>query len=91
LVYLNVFKYTEPSDVLYFLVFVLEQLGFTPIEETITLLGGYSESTPILSQLKLYCPSLLYIEKPGQLEYGEVLSGIPFHKYFTLLNIPICE
>jgi len=91
LLYLNAFKYTEPSDVLYFVVFALEQLGLTPTDETITLLGDFSESTAILAQLKLYCASLIFIEKPNELEYGDVLSGIPFHKYFTLLNIPICE
>jgi len=91
LLYLNTFKYAEPSDVLYFVVFVLEQLGLTPTDETITLLGDFSESTAILSQLKLYCASLVYIEKPNELEYGEVLVGTAFHKYFTLLNIPLCE
>ena len=91
LIYLNAFKYIEPSDVLYFVVFVLEQLGLTPTDETVTLMGSFSESTAILAQLKLYCASLVYIEKPNELEYGEVLSGITFHKYFTLLNIPICE
>ncbi|MFZ4545828.1 MAG: DUF3822 family protein [Bacteroidales bacterium] len=91
LLYLNAFKYTEPSDVLYFVVFALELLGLTPTDETITLLGDFSESTPILTQLKLYCASLVFVEKPDELEYGDVLSGIPFHKYFTLLNIPICE
>ena len=91
LIYLNSFKYAEPADVLYFVVFVLEQLGLTPTEESITLMGELSESTPILSQLKLYCASLFYIEKPIELEYSELLAGIPLHKYFTLLNIPICE
>ncbi len=91
LLYLNAFKYTAPSDVLYYVIFVLEQLGFTPSEENLTLMGDISENSIISTQLKMYCESLKFIEKPEELIYGEAFSGIEMHNYFTLLNIPLCE
>jgi hypothetical protein len=91
LLYLNAFRYSAPSDVLYYVIFVLEQLGFVPSEEKVTLMGEITDNSTIYSQLKMYCGSLNFITKPEELEYGEAFAGIAMHNYFTLLNIPICE
>ena len=91
LVYLNAFRYSAPPDVLYYVIFVLEQLGFTPSEEKLSLMGDISENSVIYTQLQIYCESLIFIEKPDGLEYGEALEKITMHNYFILLNIPLCE
>ncbi len=91
LLYLNAFKYAAPSDVLYYVVFVLEQLGFVPSEEKITLMGDITYSSIIYAQLEMYCESLKFVEKPDMLQYGAAFTGIALHNYFILLNIPICE
>jgi hypothetical protein len=91
ILYLNAFKYSSPSDVLYYVIFVLEQLGFVPSEETVTLMGDISENETIYGQLKMYCGSISYEDNPAGLEYGEAFSGVSLHKYFTLLNLSLCE
>jgi hypothetical protein len=91
LLYLNTFKYSAPSDVLYYVIFVLEQLGFVPSEEKVTLMGDIDENSVIYTQLKMYCESLQFVGKPDELKFGESFAGIAFHKYFNLFNIPICE
>jgi hypothetical protein len=91
LLYLNAFKYSAPSDVLYYVVFVLEQLGFVPSEEKVTLMGDITYSSVIYTQLEMYCESLKFVEKPDVLQYGAAFTGIALHNYFILLNIPICE
>jgi hypothetical protein len=91
LLYLNAFRYSAPSDVLYYVIFVLEQLGFVPSEEKITLMGDIDDNSIITSHLKMYCESLNFIEKPGELEYTEAFAGFAMHTHFILLNIPICE
>ena len=91
MLYLNVFKYSAPSDVLYYVIFVLEQLGFVPSEEKITLMGNITDTSVICTQLKMYCESLQFVEKPDELKFGEAFSGVALHNYFVLLNIPICE
>lgn len=91
LLYLNTFKYAAPSDVLYYVIFVLEQLGFTPSEEKLTLMGEITENSVISNQLKMYCESLKFVDQPEELIFGEAFSGITKHNYFILLNIPICE
>ena len=91
LLYLNAFKYSAPSDVLYYVIFVLEQLGFVPSEEKVTLMGDITESSIVFTQLKVYCESLQFVEKPDELRVGESFAQIAMHTYFILLNIPICE
>ena len=91
LLYLNAFRYLSPSDVLYYVIFVLEQLGFVPSEEKVTLMGDITANSTIFLQLKMYCGSLNFIAKPLELEYSDAFTGIAMHTYFTLLNIPICE
>jgi hypothetical protein len=91
LLYLNAFKYSAPEDVLYFVIFVLEQLGFVPSEEKVTLMGDIAENSIIANQLKMYCASLSYAVKPHGIEYGEAFTGIAPHNYFTLLTLSVCE
>lgn len=90
-IYLNAFRYSASSDVLYYVIFVLEQLGFVPSEENVTLMGDISEQSVIFTQLKMYCESLGFVAMPDEIKYGDSISGTTMHPYFTLLNIPICE
>ncbi len=91
LLFLNAFRYSSPSDVLYYVIFVLEQLGFVSSEEQVTLMGDVDANSTIFLQLKIYCGSIDFIAKPVELEYGETFAEVAMHNYFTLLNIPICE
>jgi hypothetical protein len=90
LLYLNVFKYSSPSDVLYYTVFVLEQLGFVPAEETLVLMGENAENVAIVDRLQLYCSSVQFASAPDGIVAGQAMSGIGMHQYFTLLSIPAC-
>ena len=89
--YLNIFKYSTPEDVAYFLLFVLEQLSLDVATDQITLSGKFCDNIYLNVLLKTYCGLLSYVHEPEELGFGEVLKGIAFYKYFTLLNIPLCE
>lgn len=91
LLYLNTFRYSTPSDVLYYVIFVLEQLGFVPSEQDVTLMGDVASGSTIAEELKMYCGSLRFAECPDGITYGEAFADVAMHQYFTLLNIPLCE
>ncbi len=91
LLYLNAFRYSAPSDVLYYVIFVLEQLGFVPSEQDVTLMGNVAQSSAIAEELKMYCGSLHFAGCPEALHYNEAFNDVAMHQYFTLLNIPLCE
>lgn len=91
LLYLNAFRYSAPADVLYYLIFLLEQLGFIPSEENITLMGDIMEGSEITEQLKIYCASIAFAERPESIQQGIAFAGVAMHTYFTLLNLSLCE
>lgn len=91
LLYLNTFRYSTPSDVLYYVIFVLEQLGFIPSEQDVTMMGEVVPGSTIAEELKMYCGSLHFAECPDGISYSEAFSDVAMHQYFTLLNIPLCE
>lgn len=91
LLYLNAFRFLAPSDILYYLVFVLEQLGFVPSEENITLMGLIDEEETLTSHLKLYFASIRYADAPEEINVSETFADVKAHNYFTLFNIPLCE
>jgi hypothetical protein len=91
LIYLNSFRYTAASDVLYYVIFVLEQLGFSPSEEHLTVMGEISENDTIFTQLKMYCGSLKTATRPDILQFSQSYDGLSLHQYYTLLNIALCE
>jgi hypothetical protein len=91
LLYLNAFRYSTPSDVLYYVIFVLEQLGFVPSEQDVTLMGNVAQSSTIAEELKMYCGSLHFAECPDALQYNDSFNDAAMHQYFTLLNISLCE
>jgi len=90
LLYLNAFRYSAPSDVLYYVIFVLEQLGFVPSEENVTIMGEFSDKDIIFTQLKMYLASLSFSEKPEGIECGDGIDASSLQRYFTLLNMPLC-
>jgi len=91
LIYLNSFRYTAASDVLYYVIFVLEQLGFSPSEEHLTVMGEISESDTVFAQLKMYCGSLKTATRPDILQFNQSYDGLSLHQYYTLLNVALCE
>lgn len=87
LIYMNSFRYAASSDILYYVIFVLEQLGFVPSEENLMLMGDIEENDPTFELLKMYCASLSFAVMPQDIIFGQLLEKVRYHKYFTLLNI----
>lgn len=89
--YLNAFKYSAPSDVLYYVVFILEQLGLVPSEQDIVLMGNIDQDSLVVNELKMFCASVQFARNPEGMEYGEMFGEMKLHRFFTLLNIHLCE
>ena len=90
LLFLNAFKYNAPSDVLYYVIFILEQLGLTPSEEEVVIMGYTEEKSLICEQLRLYCSKLTLAKAPINMELDRFPNGFSVHTYFTLLSLPLC-
>ena len=91
LLYFNTFMKQAPEDIVYFVLFVLEQLGFVPTEEQITLLGDITTESPDYELLYQYIDRLNFANLFPFADFSPVFSGILVHRYFTLFNLPFCE
>lgn len=92
LLYINSFRYKTGEDILYYLLFVLEQLGFSHTDEELVLLGQVVEDSDLVKQLKLYFLSLTFAKEVETSINDDLTSaGIFFHQHFTLLHLSLCE
>lgn len=90
LLYFNIFEYKKSEDILYYVLFVLEQMGFTAAEEDVMLMGNVDSNRELLSLMKLYCGNVSVIWSDILPDNSILISDIAVHNYYTLLHIPLC-
>ncbi len=91
LLYFNTFRKQAAEDLVYYIVYVLEQMGFIPAEEEVTLMGDILSESEEFRLLYQYIDILQFASLEGIAEFSPVFSEVPGHKYFTLYNLPFCE
>lgn len=88
--YFNTFLFQNPEDVVYYLIFVLEQLNFNPETIPLVLLGN-NEMVEGLSELLLrYVRHIETGRRNEAYRYSYILNQLPPHTCFPLLNIFSC-
>jgi hypothetical protein len=90
LLYYNTFRKQMPEDIVYFVLFVLEQLGFIPTEEEVTLIGDITTESDDFKLLFQYIERLNFSNLFPFADLSPVFSGVQVHKYYTLFNLPFC-
>jgi hypothetical protein len=85
----NSYEVHTPEDVLYFTLFVMEQIAISPAESAIFLAGSSSYISPSLVLMKKYVPSISSETLPAGLNYAAPLYDLPqillFNAYCTAL------
>lgn len=89
--YYNTFQRQTPEDLLYYVIFVLEQLGFIPAEEEVLLMGEITAEDAEYKLLYQYVKYLEFVNLNTLADFSPVFSGILVHKFYTLFNLPFCE
>jgi hypothetical protein len=91
LLYFNTFRKQAAEDLVYYAIYVLEQMGFIPAEEEVTLMGDILSDSEEFKLLYQYIDILKFASLDGIAEFSPAFSEVPGHKYFTLFNLPFCE
>ena len=91
LVYYNVFHWTSIEDVIYYLIFALEQFGFDAAATNLALIGEISLESELVKSLKKYLKRIYPVVTGEPLKLHKELAQLPGHFYFTLLNQHTCE
>ncbi|TSA30125.1 MAG: DUF3822 family protein [Bacteroidetes bacterium] len=90
LYYANMFDFHTAEDLIYFTIFVMEQLGFSQEQAEIVLMGKITRNTPLFNLLFKYIRKIDFARRSTDHEYGSVFHEIPPHAYFPLLNLNQC-
>jgi hypothetical protein len=87
----NSFIYQSSEDFIYYLLFVLDQLGINNEEATISLTGHVEKNSVLYSILHQYIKTLTFGKRPENLKFSYILEEIPPHFHSALFNQFLCE
>ena len=91
LIYYNTFRKQAAEDLIYFVIYVLEQMGFVPSEEEVTLMGEILTDSDEYKLLNQYIDRLHFANLHPMAEFSPVFAEVLVHRYYTLFNLPFCE
>lgn len=86
----NQFTIKTQEDILYYLLFVLEQYQFNPLFVAVSVLGNVNADSSLIQSLKKYVKNVRLAKGHKSLNWSEV-QGMPQHFYYTLVNRLFCE
>jgi hypothetical protein len=90
LIYYNVFEYENKEDVLYYLLFMMEQFEISAEVAKIIVAGQMEASSEIYSEIKRFVKNVGFAVHHPELRRSDDMK-LPDHFYFTLLNQHLCE
>lgn len=91
LTFLNSFNYETPEDLLYYLLYAMEQLQLERDNMTLNVWGKMDKNSPTFELLYQYIQEVKLGNLPLGINFSPVLSTIPKHYFFNLFNQHLCE
>jgi len=91
ILFYNVFEISGTEDVLYYLLFTMEQFGLDPQVTRVAFSGEKNYDDPLIKALKKYIKHFSFSVHDNSINMTGELSTLPSHFYFTLLNQHLCE
>lgn len=86
----NQFSVKTEEDVLYYLLFVLEQYQFNPLSVCVTIAGNIESNASFISLAKKYIKHLRLARGNKTINWS-LLTGMPQHFNYNLINRIFCE
>lgn len=91
LLFYNTFNYETNEDVLYYLLFTMEQFGLDPLYVKLALSGERGQADELVKSIRRYIKQVEFCVTGPAIELSGELASLPRHYYFTLLNQHLCE
>jgi hypothetical protein len=88
--YYNSFHLMAPGDLVYYVIFVMEQLGLNPEETEVALMGNIDMDSEIYALLYRYVRNIEFVKRNTAFKYSYVFNDIPAHHFYPLFNIRLC-
>lgn len=87
----NVFSYESNDDILYYLLFMMEQFNLNPLYVKLAIAGERPLTDELIKSIKKYVKRVSFCIADGSLKLNGDMTSFPRHYYFTLLNQHLCE
>ena len=87
----NVFNTKSDEDVLYYLLFSIEQFNLNPLTLKLAFSGNRSTGDELFKAIKKYLKYADVVVSDKIIKRKDVFETLPHHYYFSLLNSVLCE
>ena len=88
LFFFNNFKFNTKEDFAYFLMFAMEQNGFSGHDVTVMFSGLIRPASEIIDLCGRYIKEIRFVEASNVLKVSKALNEVPFHYYY--LHYQLC-
>jgi len=90
LVLANQFTITTNEDILYYVLFIIEQYQLNPLTANLTIVGNVDSTSELVTSLKKYIKNVRLALGNKTIIWASI-NGMPQHFNYTLLNRLFCE
>lgn len=90
LVLQNSFDYKTSEDVIYYLLYIMEQLGLSQEETIVSISGNILKDSAVYRLLYKYIKELRLVELPVQVDYSQPTRLAEPHQYYLLIQQYLC-
>jgi len=87
----NVFNYQTNEDIIYYLLFTLEQLNLNPLFVKVAISGQIETSDHLIISLKKYVKQIGFLVLKESAPVKNEKHSFPNHYYFNVLTQHLCE
>ena len=87
----NQFSYSSESDVIYYVLYVFDQIKLAPDTTELLLHGQLLQTDPLYQTFKKYIKKTLFARPNSRFTYSYTFNQLPEHYFTTLLDFYKCE
>jgi hypothetical protein len=88
--YSNSFHFVASTDVIYYVIFVMEQLTLNPEETEVALMGNIEIDSEIYDLLLRYIRHIEFMKRNAAFRFSYIFNEIPAHHFYPLFNLRLC-
>jgi len=91
LIQCNIFNYKTERDILYYVLYVFDQLKLSPESTELIIQGHLPQVSPVYHLLKKYVRKTNFAKLNNTYQYSYTFSQMPEHYFSSLLSLYKCE
>lgn len=91
LIQCNIFNYKTERDILYYVLYVFDQLKLSPENTDLIIHGHIPQVSPVYHLLKKYVRRTAFAKLDTTYQYSYTFSQMPEHYFSSLLSLYKCE